>query len=314
MKLIFNFAKGFVPLQKELSDHGVELLNNLWELPATEKVDAAIVDFHEAARYPLRSARLKRQLNAIGAPLIGIDRDAPWHKGLRPWRLSLFKLLGGLDIYAAHSLQSAGRFAPIAVYFPNAAWLEAYNLNGVELAAMRQMDWYHHDVSFIGNLDGQHYPEHARRVAFFDALGSKLSARGISYYWADSAHLSTAGQVELIQKSRINLNYGAACDDGPERSWGLPERCYGIPACGGFLLSDNRKHAGDDFEGGEWADFTDVEDCVEKIRYHLAHFDQTRDLAESAHRRVHRDHTYAQRAVRMLSLVRDWQQRRGAHE
>lgn len=306
MKIIYNFGKGFLPLQRALAAYGVQLVRNAWALPAGDRVDAAVVDFHEVARHPLRSARLKRQLNAIDAPLIGVDRDAPWHKGVRPWRLSLFKRLGGLNIYATHSLQSAGRFAPVNAYFPNAAWLEAYSLNGVELESMRRTEWYRHDVSFVGNLDAQRYPEHSQRVAFLDALGSRLAALGISYYWADSAHLSTAGQVEIIQKSRINLNYGAACDDGAERSWGLPERCYGIPACGGFLLSDARQHAGDDFSAGEWADFTSIEDCVEKIGFHLAHFGQTRDLAEAAHRRVISDHTYIRRAAGILTLIRDW--------
>lgn len=306
MKLIFNFGKGFLPLQRALAGYGVQLISNVWALPAGDRVDAAVVDFHEVARHPLRSARLKRQLNALDAPLIGVDRDAPWHKGVRPWRLSLFKGLGGLDIYAAHSLQSAGRFAPVNAYFPNAAWLEAYSLKGAQLEAMRRADWYRYDVSFIGNIDAQRYPEHRQRVAFLSELESRLAPLGITCCWRDSAHLSATGQVDVIQKSRINLNYGAACDDGVERSWGLPERCYGIPACGGFLLSDSRRHADDDFGAGEWADFTSLEDCVEKIRYHLAHFEQTRNLAEAAHRRVVSDHTYTRRAAGILTLIREW--------
>lgn len=306
MKLIFNFGKGFLPLQRALTAYGVQLLSNVWTLPAGDRVDAAVVDFHEVARHPLRSARLKRQLNALDAPLIGVDRDAPWHKGVRPWRLNLFKRLGGLDIYAAHSLQSAGRFAPVNTYFPNAAWLDAYNLNGVELGAMRRTDWYRYDVSFIGNIDDLRYPEHRQRVAFLAALEARLEPLGITCHWRDSTHLSIARQVEVIQKSRINLNYGAACDDGTERSWGLPERCYGIPACGGFLLSDARRHAGDDFGTGEWDEFGSLDECVEKIHFHLTHFDQTRDLAEAAHRRVVSDHTYMRRAAGILTLIRDW--------
>src|SRR5438045_7710238 len=45
-----------------------------------------------------------------------------------------------------------------------------------------------------------------------------------------------------------------------------PERCFGVPACGGFLLSDVRKHAAESFiPGVEWADFLDLDDCVAKI-------------------------------------------------
>ncbi len=46
------------------------------------------------------------------------------------------------------------------------------------------------------------------------------------------------------------MNIGAAADGEREKSWGLPERCYGIPACGGFLLSDERGHAANDFVVG----------------------------------------------------------------
>lgn len=309
MKLIFNFGKkGFPPLRQALLAAGVKLLDNAWTVEAGDRVDGAVTDFHEAVRHPLRSARLKRQLNALDAPLIGIDRDAPWHKGVRPWRLNLFRHLGGLDIYATHSMQGAGRFAPVNVYFPNAAWTDAYHMNEVALDAMRQAGWYRHDVSFIGNLDGRRYPEHRQRVAFLTELARRVQPFGINCQWYDSAGLSVAIQVEIIQRSRINLNYGAACDDGAEQSWGLPERCYGIPACGGFLLSDTRRHAADDFAPGEWANFDNLDECVDKIRFHLTHFDQTRDLAEAAHRHVMRDHTYARRAARMLALIRDWRE------
>jgi hypothetical protein len=71
-------------------------------------------------------------------------------------------------------------------------------------------------------------------------------------------------QQEIVRTSRINLSTYAACDAGAEPSWGLPERCYGVPASGGFLLADRRRHAPEDFADGERAEYEDLEECVAK--------------------------------------------------
>ena len=119
--------------------------------------------------------------------------------------------------------------------------------------------------------------------------------------------MSVEEQLALIQTSRINLNFGAACDYGTPILSGLPERCYGIPACGGFLLCDKRTHVRDDFTIGEnWAEFDGIDDCVEKIKYWLAHFDAARDLAERCHAHVMAHHTYAHRAARLYQALLDW--------
>ena len=87
-------------------------------------------------------------------------------------------------------------------------------------------------------------------------------------------------------------------------SWGLPERCYGVPARGGFVLADERQHAADDFDvSREWASYRDFEDCVARIRYFAAHFPETRAIAEAAHARVMREHTYEHRAQRLLRIA-----------
>lgn len=121
--------------------------------------------------------------------------------------------------------------------------------------------------------------------------------------------MSVENQVRLIQESRINLNFGAACDSATV-SWGLAERCFGIPACGGFLLSDYRQHARDTFPPDLWVDFTDIGDCVEKIRYYLAHFEQVRELAEGLHREVMLRHTYVHRARAFVGLAMAWREGR----
>jgi spore maturation protein CgeB len=119
--------------------------------------------------------------------------------------------------------------------------------------------------------------------------------------------MSVDEQVTLIQQSRISLNFGASCEYGAPVASGLPERCYGIPAVGGFLLCDKRTHAKDDFTPGKnWAEFDGLDDCVAKIQYWLLHWDAARDLADRCHAHVMARHTYAHRAEKLHQALLAW--------
>lgn len=316
MNLIVNFRKPFSPLEEALQDAGCTLARDVWRAEEARRLgaEACLLDFCDAARRLCELWRLSRSFRPLGIALAGIDRDAPWHKGVRRQRLWLMARLRMLDLYASHSLQGAARFAARVLYFPNAARVTAYNLEQRSLESLRVAASYEFDVSFIGNLDAARYPEHRARVAFLHALRDRLAGDSIRFALFESSGMSTAEQVRVIQASRINLGVGAAADDAGERSWGLPERCYGVPACGGFLLSDARRHAADDFvPGEEWVEFADFEDCVNKVCFYLAHFDAARAVAEAAHARVVAQHTYAERARRLLAALDELRAQRAAN-
>lgn len=310
MKIVFNFRRGHAPLREALAEAGCEIIDNVWSLSPQDAagVDGAIVSLYEAARRPLEALALKRRLARHRAPLVAFDRDAPWHMGMRRRRLLLFKLLKVADIYATHTLQPTYRFAPRTVYVANAVWVRNFNLHGHTLEEMREPGFYRYDVSFVGNMNGARYAEHAERQRFFAALAPELTRRSISHLFLDSTGVDEARQIEIIQRSRINLNFRSSCDHAPGGSWGLPERCYGVPARGGFLLSDPRRHARDDFDvDREWAEFDgSVADCVARIEHHLAHFDGTRRIAEAAHARVMAMHTYQHRARTLIDAIEAW--------
>jgi spore maturation protein CgeB len=304
--VILNYRKGFAPLKEAFENIGYQVVENAWspEPALLERSEICVTNLYEAVRQPWASVMLKRRLKRAGVPLIGLDRDAPWHMGIRRRRLALFRLLRPLDIYASHTLQPTWDFAPIKVYSPNAVWVRNFNLHGHSLEEMRDPRFFEWDVSFLGNMDGTRYQEHAERERFFGELRGQLDALGLRHYIQHSSGISEEEQIRVIQRSRINLSYRSSCDHGGTLSWGLPERCYGVPARGGFLLTDERRHAGDDFDlATQWAGFTDVDDCIEKIRYWLAHFAESRNIAEAAHARVMRDHTYEQRARNLISAV-----------
>lgn len=270
-----------------------------------------IIGLYDGVRRPLETLRLKRLLQRARVPLVGLDRDAPWHLGVRVLRLKLFAWLKLLDIYATHTLQPTYDFAPVKHYNANAVWVRHFNLHGHTLEEMRDPAFFRWDVSFVGNLDGARYKEHAERQRFIAALAPRLEALGLRVLFRHSSGMSEAEQIEVIQRSVINLSYRSSCDhrsrSGIEMSWGLPERCYGVPARGGFVLADERRHASDDFNlSREWASYRDFEDCVARIRYFAAHLPETRAIAEAAHARVMREHTYEHRAQRLTQIAAAW--------
>jgi spore maturation protein CgeB len=266
-------------------------------------VRLCVSDLTDCARRLRRTLALKRRLAAAGAAFVALDRDAPWHRGVRRARLATLAWLAPFDACATHSMQQAGRFAARTLYCPNAARESLYRVTDQELGAMRDPAFWLWDVSFVGNLDARRYPEHAPRVEFLRALQNKLGPAKLRILFRDSAGLGASEEVEIIKRTRVNLSALAACDAGSEPSWGLPERCYGVPAAGGFLLCDRRRHAADDFAADERAEYANLDDCAARIGHYLAQPEQARAIAERARARVAREHLYRHRAARLLDFA-----------
>lgn len=312
-QVLFAFRSDFEAYRDAFENLGCQVRAQVGPASAGQPdlATLCLVNLYEAAREPLTTVRLARVMRRACVPMIGIDRDAPWHMGLRRRRLKLLEWLHPFDIYATHTLQPTYEFAPVKLYNPNAVWVRNFNLHGRRLEEMRDPAFFRWDVSFVGNMSGARYKEHAERERFFNALRPRLEALGLRVFFRSSGGMNEQEQIDVIQRSIINLNYRSSCDhrsnSGAEMSWGLPERCYGVPARGGFMLSDYRRHAQDDFDlAREWASFEDFEDCIARIRYFLGNFAQTREIAEAAHARVMRDHTYEKRAERLLAVAEAW--------
>ena len=305
-RAILNFRGEFPGLREGFEKLGCEVVENQWSPDESVLAGTAlcVADFVDCARNVRRTLGLKKRLAQAKLPFIALNRDAPFNRGIHPARLAVMAWLKPFDGYASHSMQAAGKFSARTLYCPNAAREALYHVNEEQLAAMRDPTRYRWDVSFFGNLDAMRYREHARRVEFLGALDLKLAAAGIRTLFRNSIGMADAEQLEVIRASRINLSTIVACDAGSEPSWGLPERCYGVPACGGFLLSDRRRHASDDFADDERAEYRSLEDCISRIRYFLDRFGEARAIAERAHARVVRDHGYRHRAARLLDFAR----------
>jgi spore maturation protein CgeB len=309
--VIVNFPAGS-PLIAAFTrlGHTVQTPDDALRAGTLSSACVAVSDFRGMAKDFKAAIRLGWRISRAGVPHVYWNREGPSHFGEKRWRLWLLRRFGRIDVYAAHTLQNCKGFARDVLYLPNAADADRYNLHGATLADLRDPSRYRHDVSFFGNTDEDRYPEVAPRARFLAALAPRLERHGIRLSVHRGA-LSLDEQIALIQSSRINLSIHSGADSRyreharhKARGWGLPERCYGVPAAGGFLLSDSRFHAADDFlPETEWASFTDVESCVAGIRHFLTHFDEARRIAEAAHRRVLAQHTYLHRAARLIELA-----------
>ncbi|MBZ0157205.1 MAG: glycosyltransferase [Alphaproteobacteria bacterium] len=313
MKLALHHRHRQERIEEALQELGHTFVYVKWD--AGEAIgsgaDAVLFEFKNILKEELKFLALSRRLRKAGIPVATWCLDLP-NIGARKWKLPLLLKAGLVDIFATHSLQGLPEGGRV-LYLPNAAWLCSYNQGSVTLEDLRDPAWYTVDVSFAGNIDSERYPEHRHRTDFLKTLASLLRGAGITYRFEDSRHMSFREQVGLIQRSRINLNIGCAADRCGEKSWGLAERCYGIPACGGFLLSDERVHGRDAFvEGEEIVMFGDIDDCFRKILYYTQAHDERRKIAENAHRRVLQEHTYARRMERLLTAVQRVKEQRGS--
>lgn len=309
--ILDNSPKDPSRLVHAIGELGVEIVRELWDPGEAllASADACFVSLYDCMKRPLEVWRLKRRLARHGVPLVTWNRDAPGYMNKAPWRLALLERAKLLDIYASHSLADGRRFARVQVLIQNAARPEHYNLGALSLDELDDPRRYRCDVGFFGALAGDRYKEYRARVEFFAALKPRLEARGIGHSIIDTLRtpLAVAEQRALIQATRVNLNFGAGCEFGQAVGHGLPERCFGVPACGGFLLSDRRLHAPDAFVPGvEWADYENLDDAVARIGHYLAHFDEARAIAARAHARVMREHTYRHRAEEMLGAIERW--------
>ena len=301
-------------LRRELAARGLTLRESRrWqdaERSEPQRILGAYTWFYEGLRHPLAIWGMHRFLRHQGIPLFVWNQDAPHYLNRASWRLDWLDRARLYDIYATHTLIDSQRdFADSVLYLPNAADISRYHLHDATLAGLRDPARYEYDVSFFGAMDGSRYKEMRSRQEFFAALGERLAARKVRFLFRDSAGMSVEEQVDLIQTSRINLNFGASCDYGAPLASGLPERCYGIPACGGFLLCDRRTHARDDFTSSEnWAEFDGLDDCVAQIEYWLTNFAAARGLAERCHAHVMAQHTYARRAATLHQSLLAWHQ------
>ena len=85
-RIILNFRGGFPPLREGFEALGHEVVENQWtpEAAALEGAALCVADFVDCARKVGRTRALKKRLARAGTPLVALNRDAPFNRGVHP--------------------------------------------------------------------------------------------------------------------------------------------------------------------------------------------------------------------------------------
>lgn len=154
----------------------------------------------------------------------------------------------------------------------------------------------HHPNLFYD--DGRHRPHD---VIFPSSRNSKsiaaqyrtfLEANSIPVHWRGGQRedrLSWYDYAEEYRHGKICLNFPR---NSPDRSPQVKSRVTEALYCGCCLFEHGSDHMTDMLvEGKEYVSFTTPQDCLDKIRYHLAHPAELRSIAEAGRNRAIRDYS-----------------------
>lgn len=176
-------------------------------------------------------------------------------------------------------------------YLPHAYRPDIHNPNGEKAEPC--------DVFFVGTR----FPERAALLDAVDWTGIHLVERTLDYETPKPdilAQITPNDRTATYYRSAfISLCHHRADLTGFAES--LNPRCYEVPACGGFLLSDVRAELFDIF-GDSVPTYTDSASLEALIRYFMAH-PQERDILAERQRAAIAAHTWPERARDMLGIL-----------
>lgn len=296
------------PLLQALRADGVDVRATTWATLAPQDLAGCQAFygnlFDEIKRWPSFIAK-RQMLREAAVPYVFWNRDAPWNVGIKGRNYWFLKQLKPVDVYLAHSLQGAEDFGGKAFDFPNAAQPAYYE--STRLDTLNDESAYQYDVSFYGSAALGKDRNSRDRATFLAALKDRLCSKNpqIRFKVVNTADqpMALADQLAFIRTSKINLNLGAMCDLPGNPSWGLPERVFGIPAAGGFLMTEYRKNLHSLFPDNTYGQFQNLDEAVTNIVKILTDLSEMRYRANVLYQNVINQHTYKRRAQTFCRIL-----------
>jgi spore maturation protein CgeB len=204
------------------------------------------------------------------------------------------------DTYVRDTLRKAG--LKNVWYLPQCTNAEVYKPYVFDKA---EREMFGADVSLVGSM----YAYRIRLLKELEEFNIALWGRGWSKV-SDKRLLKSVrggdirgpGKAKVFSGSAISLNPHHPLND----IRGTNSRTFDIAACKGFQLSDDKEDLRDLLKAGEEVIcFRTVDELKKLIGYYLSHPDERNQIAEAAHRRVMRDHTYFNRASEILDIIKN---------
>ncbi|WP_214362260.1 CgeB family protein [Denitromonas iodatirespirans] len=175
-----------------------------------------------------------------------------------------------------------------ALYFPEASDPEIFRPMPTQPKV--------HDVSFVG----ARYGIREKLVTALRGAGIDVHAYGSGW---EGGRLPVDAVPALFAQSRIILGVGTIghCDD----FYALKLRDFDAPMSGScYLTHDNTDLHGLFDVGREIVTYRNIDDCLEKAKYLLAHEDERESIARAGHARAVGEHTWDLRFAGLFGLLK----------
>ncbi|RJP79183.1 MAG: hypothetical protein C4524_05655 [Candidatus Zixiibacteriota bacterium] len=157
-----------------------------------------------------------------------------------------------------------------------------------------------------------------RRVEFMRRLAAEadlpLAIHG-DQGWKAALNGKGEGRVELRGEADyygglpgLYAQAGAVLNlTGMQMPAALNQRCYDVPAAGGFLLTDDQPALAEQFEPGrEAVTFASPDELADKWRYYRSHPAEREQIVRRGRERALKQHTYRHRLGEMLEAAGRW--------
>jgi hypothetical protein len=152
-----------------------------------------------------------------------------------------------------------------------------------------------HEVCFVG----QSYGIRRRIVAALRKAGVTVTTYGSGW---GTGRIPIDEVPRLFAQSKIILGVGTIgyCDD----FYALKVRDFDGPMAGSLYITGDNPDLHDLYDvGREIVIYDKIDDCVDKVRYYLAHEHEREQIARAGRERAARDHTWDQRFQDMFTWM-----------
>jgi glycosyltransferase involved in cell wall biosynthesis len=115
-----------------------------------------------------------------------------------------------------------------------------------------------------------------------------------------------ADLVKMFSRSRISLGFATAGESHrtPTRLRHLRLREFEAPMSGALYLTEDQPELAEYFEPGEEVlTYTDPDDLLDRVRYYLAHQEQSERIRHAALSRARREHTWQHRFAELFATL-----------
>jgi len=266
----------------------------LAQVVETNKPDILLINKGET----IEAETLWQIRKKTGSLIINVYPDNPIYMGkveaIKPCHLFFVK-----DTYILLTLRKAG--LNNVFYLPQCTDPEVYkplSLNQSERSL------YSADLSLLGSM----YPY---RVGFIEELMTEFKPAIWGKGWSKTSNkeiLKLYRGKDIRGTLKAKAISGAAISLNPHHPLndinGVNKRTYDIAACKGFQLADYKADMETVFRvGKEVICYRTMDELKELVRYYLQHPDERNEIADAAHRRLIKEHTYDIRTKQILEFI-----------